>query len=511
MKKSIFLLAAVATMLAACTKSYDAPKAKLNKADFQKEIDGKQNNLYILTNANGMEVTMMNFGARIVSICVPDKDGNFGDVVLGFDNIQPYLDNQTDFGAFIGRYGNRINKGQFTLDGVDYQLSTNNFGHSLHGGVKGFQYCMFDIEQISDNQLVASYTAADGEMGFPGTLVAKATYTLTDCNAIIIEYEATTDKPTIVNLTNHSYFNLSGNARSILDHALMVNACGFTPVDETYMTTGEIAPVCGTPMDFRRPTRIGERIDNFEFEQLKNGNGYDHNWVLNTKCPKELACLLIDPQSGRTMEVYTNEPGVQVYTGNFLDGTLTGKNGIVYKKRAAICLETQHFPDTPNKPEWPSCVLRPGETYKSICAYKFGVCQEKCGECKEGACEKKHGECKEGACEKKHGECKEGACEKKHGECKEGACEKKHGECKEGACEKKHGECKEGACEKKHGECKEGACEKPCDKKCDKACDKKCDKACDKACDKKCEKDCDKACDKKCEKDCDKACEKECK
>ena len=387
MKKSLILCAAAALLLlSACCKCYDAPKAQLNKADFQKEIDGKQNNLYVLTNANGMEVCMMNFGARIVSVCVPDKDGNFADVVLGFDNIQPYLDNQTDFGAFIGRYGNRINQGRFTLDGVDYQLSTNNFGHSLHGGVKGFQYCMFDIEQTAENQLIATYTSADGEMGFPGTLTAKATYTLTDCNAIRIEYEAVTDRPTIVNLTNHSYFNLSGDAGSILDHKLMINASGFTPVDETFMTTGEIAPVAGTPMDFRRMTRIGERIDDYSYEQLKNGNGYDHNWVLDTKCPKQLACKLVDPKSARTLEVYTCEPGVQVYTGNFLDGSLTGKKGIVYNQRAAICLETQHYPDTPNKPEWPACVLRPGETYKSLCIYKFGLC-EKCaaGQCGEGA------------------------------------------------------------------------------------------------------------------------------
>ncbi len=378
MKKCFYLLVAAALLLSSCCKQYDAPKAKLNKVDFQTEIDGKKNDLFILKNANGVEITMMNFGARIVSICTPDRDGKFGDIVLGFDNIQPYLDNSTDFGAFIGRYGNRINLGKFSLDGVDYQLSTNNFGHSLHGGVKGFQYCMFDIEQTDDQHLVASYTAQDGEMGFPGTLQAKATYTLTDANALVIAYEAVTDKPTIVNLTNHSYFNLSGDAQSILNHKLMINADGFTPVDTTFMTTGEIASVEGTPMDFRTPTFIGERIDQYDFEQLKNGNGYDHNWVLNTTCPKQLACKLADPSTGRTLEVYTSEPGVQVYTGNFLDGTLTGKKGVVYNQRAAICLETQHYPDSPNKPQWPSVVLRPGETYTSLCVYQFGVCN-KCG------------------------------------------------------------------------------------------------------------------------------------
>ena len=399
MKKSFLFAGLAALLLAVCMpscsqpESYDAPKAKLNRADFQKEIDGKQNDLYILTNANGMEVTMMNFGARIVSICVPDKDSVFADVVLGFDNIQSYLDNSSDFGAFIGRYGNRIDHGKFTLDSVEYQLSINNDMHSLHGGEKGFQYCMFDIEQISSSQLVASYTAQDGEMGYPGTLQAKATYTLTDDNAIVIEYEATTDKPTIINLTNHSYFNLSGDAQSVLDHDLFLNADAFTPIDETFMTTGEILPVDSTPMDFRQPTRIGERIDQYEYEQLKNGNGYDHNWVLNTDCAHCLACRLIDHATGRILDVHTSEPGVQVYTGNFLDGTLTGKHGVVYQQRAAICLETQHYPDSPNKPEWPSVVLRPGETYTSLCVYHFSVC----GHCAAGHCCEGEGHCAEEA------------------------------------------------------------------------------------------------------------------
>ena len=379
MKKQFLITLFSAALIVSSCSSPKLTKSGLNPKDFKTTVDGKQNELYVLTNANGMEVCMTNFGARIVSIWTPDKAGNFGDVVLGFDSIGGYLNNKTDFGAFIGRYGNRINLGKFTLDNVDYQLSTNNFGHSLHGGVKGFQYCMFDIEKLSDTSLVASYVSVDGEMGFPGTLTCKATYTLTSDNAIDIRYEATTDKPTIVNLTNHSYFNLTGNPDStILNHKLMINANGFTPVDTTYMTTGSIDSVKNTPMDFRMPTRIGNRIDEFSFVQLKNGNGYDHNWVLNTKSDTELASFVCDPQSGRTLAIYTNEPGIQVYTGNFLDGTITGKKGIVYKQRTGICLETQHYPDSPNKANWPSVVLRPGETYKSHCIYKFGVSTDNC-------------------------------------------------------------------------------------------------------------------------------------
>lgn len=388
MKKQLLItLFSAALLITSCSKPA-LTKSGLNPKDFQTTVDGKQNDLFVLTNKSGMEVCMTNFGARIVSVWVPDKDGNFADVVLGFDSIGGYLNNKTDFGAFIGRYGNRINLGKFTLDNVDYQLSTNNFGHSLHGGVVGFQYHMFDIEKLSDTCLVATYVSQDGEMGFPGTLTCKATYTLTSDNAIDIQYEATTDKPTIVNLTNHSYFNLTGTPDStILGHKLMVNADGFTPVDTTYMTTGAIDKVAGTPMDFLKATRIGDRIDNFDFVQLKNGNGYDHNWVLNTKTVAELAAKVCEPVSGRTLEVYTNEPGIQVYTGNFLDGTLTGKKGIVYKQRTGICLETQHAPDSPNKATWPSVVLRPGETYKSQCIYKFGVMK---GDCTEGsACCKK--------------------------------------------------------------------------------------------------------------------------
>ncbi len=377
--KAVALAALVVSVLfSACTSS--VTKSGLKRSDFQVTIDGKKNDLYVLTNKNGMEVCMTNYGARIVSIMVPDKNGEFGDVVLGFDSIGGYLNNKTDFGAFIGRYGNRINLGKFTIDGVECQLDTNNFGHSLHGGSKGFQYRMFDIKQINKQSLEVSYVSQDGEMGFPGALTCKATYTLTDDNAIEIAYEATTDKPTIINLTNHSYFNLSGNPENpITGNMMCIAADNYTPVDATFMTTGEIAPVMDTPMDFMKLTSIGARIDDFTFEQLKNGNGYDHNYVLNENRADSIpACFVIDTISGRTLEVYTDEPGVQIYTGNFLDGSVTGKKGIVYNKRTGLCLETQHYPDSPNKPEWPSVELRPGETYYSHCVYKFGVFKGDC-------------------------------------------------------------------------------------------------------------------------------------
>jgi len=357
----------------ACTSS--VTKSGLKRSDFQVTIDGKKNDLYVMTNKNGMEVCMMNYGARIVSIMVPDKNGVFADVVLGFDSIGGYQNNKTDFGAFIGRYGNRICKGKFTLEGLACQVDTNNNGNSLHGGSKGFQYRMFDIKQINKQTLEVSYVSQDGEMGFPGTLTCKATYTLKDDNAIDISYEATTNKTTIVNLTNHSYFNLTGNPKNtVTGHMMCIAADGFTPIDTKFITTGEIAPVKDTPMDFLKLTSISARINDSSFVQVKNGNGYDHNWVLNEGRGDSIpACFVLDTLSGRTLEVYTEEPGIQVYTGNFLDGSLKGKKGIVYQKRTGLCLETQHYPDSPNKPEWPSVVLHKGETYYSHCIYKFGV------------------------------------------------------------------------------------------------------------------------------------------
>ena len=375
MMRKISTLLAAAVLMTACTSEPQTTLSGLVAEDFQATVGDKTTELVTLKNKNGMEVAVTNFGGRIVSIMVPNRAGEMVDVVLGFDNINDYQTVPTDFGASIGRYANRINQGRFTLDGVEHQLPQNNFGHCLHGGPNGWQYSIYTVASKSENQVVLTLLSPDGEAQFPGTVNAEVTYTLTDENAIDIAYKATTDKPTIINMTNHSYFNLTGSAENkILEDVLQINASNFTPVDSTYMTTGEIAPVEGTPMDFRTPTVIGERIDNFDYEQLKNGNGYDHNWVLDTERDiTRPAAVLYSPASGIEMTLYTDEPGVQVYTGNFLDGTVTGKKDIVYGQRTGICLETQKYPDTPNKAEWPSCVLRPGETYTSRCIFAFGV------------------------------------------------------------------------------------------------------------------------------------------
>ena len=373
--KKLCVWAVAALLMAACTpKAEKATDSGLLQSKFQTEVDGKKTDLFTLRNKNNMEVCITNFGGRIVSVMVPDKDGQMRDVVLGFDSIQDYISKPSDFGATIGRYANRINQGQFTLDGVEYQLPRNNYGHCLHGGPQGFQYRVFDAELLNPQELQLTYRAEDGEEGFPGNITCKVLMKLTDDNAIDIQYEAETDKPTIVNMTNHSYFNLDGDAGSNAEHLLTIDADYYTPVDSTFMTTGEIVPVEDTPMDFRTPMPVGERINDFDFVQLKNGNGYDHNWVLNAKGDiNRRAASLKSQKTGIVLDVYTNEPGVQVYAGNFLDGSLTGKKGITYNQRASVCLETQKYPDTPNKPEWPSAVLRPGETYNSHCIFKFSV------------------------------------------------------------------------------------------------------------------------------------------
>ena len=346
----------------------------LSPKNFEAEVQGKKTGLYVLKNKNNMEVCITNYGGRIVSVMVPDRDGVMRDVVLGFDSIQDYIKYPTDFGATIGRYANRIANGRFKLDDVAYQLPLNNFGHCLHGGPNGFQYRVFDAQQKSDNEIQLKYISQDGEEGFPGKLACTVTMSLSDDNAIDIKYEASTDKPTIVNMTNHSYFNLDGDPTSDNGkYLLQVNSDYFTPVDSTFMTTGEILSVEGTPFDFRNPTALGERFT-IDDEQLKNGKGIDHNWVLNTKGNINVSCArLKSEKTGITMDVYTTEPGIQVYTGNFLDGTLVGKKGIVYNHRASVCLETQKYPDTPNKADWPSAVLRPGEVYRSQCIYKFSI------------------------------------------------------------------------------------------------------------------------------------------
>ena len=370
------LLASVMLLASACTGKQASEKtvSGLEPANFRTEVDGKQTDLFVLKNKNGMEVCITNFGGRIVSVMVPDKDGVMRDVVLGFDSIQDYIKFPSDFGATIGRYANRINQGKITVDGVEYQLPRNNYGHCLHGGPKGYQYQVFDARQLSNQVLELTYLSKDGEEGFPGNLTCKVTFSLTDDDAIDIRYSAETDRTTVVNMTNHSYFNLDGDpSKSNLDYLLTIDADAYTPVDSTFMTTGEIVSVEGTDMDFRTPTAVGARIDN-DFEQLKNGKGYDHNWVLNTKGDITRPCATLEsPVTGIVLDVYTNEPGIQIYAGNFLDGTLTGKKGIVYGRRASVCLETQKYPDTPNKPEWPSALLKPGEKYDSHCIYRFSV------------------------------------------------------------------------------------------------------------------------------------------
>ncbi|MCM1520619.1 MAG: galactose mutarotase [Lachnoclostridium sp.] len=374
------LVAGAILLMSSCSHSGGEPqltKSGLNPEKFIAERDGKTTALYTLTNENGMEVCITNFGGRIVSIMTPDRDGKLQDVVLGFDSVAAYFpeNNQSDFGAAIGRYANRINQGIIILDGDTIRLPQNNFGHCLHGGPAGWQYKVYDVKEATDSTLTLVMNSPDGDNNFPGNVTATVTYKLTADNSIDIDYSATTDKKTVINLTNHSYFNLNGDpTKPITDNILYIYADSYTPVDSTFMTTGEIAAVAGTPMDFTTPHAIGDSIDHYEFVQLKNGNGYDHNWVLNTNGnPAEIAAKLVSPSTGISLEVLTDEPGIQIYSGNFLDGTTTGKNGIVYNKRAAICLETQHYPDSPNKPLWPSVVLEPGQTYTSHCTFRFGV------------------------------------------------------------------------------------------------------------------------------------------
>ena len=377
MKKQILLVGLSTLMLMACQQKPDkvSTLSGLDPVKFSTEVNHSQTNLYTLKNKSGMEVCITNFGGRIVSIMVPDKDGKMQDVVLGFDNIDDYIRIPSDFGASIGRYANRIAQGRFVLYNDTIQLPQNNFGHCLHGGPQGWQYQVYDANLIDNTTLELTRLSPDGDENFPGNVTAKVTFKLSDDNALDIKYSATTDKKTIINMTNHSYFNLSGDpSQPATDHILYVNADNYTPVDSTFMTTGEIIPVKDTPMDFITPKAIGQDITKYDFVQLKNGNGYDHNWVLNTNGDiTKPAARLTSPQSGITLEVYTNEPGIQVYTGNFLDGSIQGKKGITYNQRASVCLETQHYPDSPNKPQWPSVILEPGQTYNSECIFKFSI------------------------------------------------------------------------------------------------------------------------------------------
>jgi aldose 1-epimerase len=333
--------------------------------------------IFTLTNKNGVSTKITNYGGIVMSLNVPDKAGQFGDVVLGFDTVEEYLQPHPYFGALIGRYGNRIANGKFTLEGKNYTLAQNNGPNSLHGGLKGFDKVIWDAKPLDTRDgpaLELTYLSKDGEEGYPGNLLVKVIYTLTHDDALRIDYTATSDGTTVINLTHHSYFNLAGAGNGdILDHDLLLNAAHFTPVNETLIPTGEIRPVAGTPFDFTRPTRIGLRI-NQDDEQLKFGLGYDHNWVLNnTDGSLALAARASEPSSGRVMEVWTTEPGIQFYSGNFLDGSNIGKGGKVYQHRYGFCLETQHFPDSPNQPNFPSTVLKAGQTYTSTTVYKFLV------------------------------------------------------------------------------------------------------------------------------------------
>lgn len=378
MRKTLGAIGVSLALLMACTpqQKENLTLSGLNPAKFEALVDGnKAVKLYTLKNAAGMEVCITNFGGRLVSIMVPDKNGNMTDVILGFDNLADYQNIANDFGASIGRYANRINQGKITVDGVEYQLPQNNYGHCLHGGPDGWQYKVYEAKQLNDTQLELVLKSPDGDSNFPGNVVAKVVYTLTEDNAVDIAYEATTDKKTVINMTNHAYFNLNGDPSvSSMNQILYIASDSITPVDSTFMTTGEMMAVAGTPFDFNTPKAIEQDVTNFDNEQIKFGKGFDHNWVLNTICDiTKLAAKLTSPVTGITMEVYTNEPGIQVYTGNFLDGTVKGKKGIVYPQRASVCLETQHYPDTPNKAHWPSAILEPGQTYRSQCIYKFGV------------------------------------------------------------------------------------------------------------------------------------------
>ena len=362
-----------------CTTHEQPTQSGLLRSHFQTEHAGMPTDLYTLTNQQGMEVCFTNFGGRIVSIMVPDKDGQLLDICLGHDSIADYIRygyQGCNFGALIGRYGNRIKEGRFTLDGVEYQLPRNNDGNCLHGGGEvAFHNRVWQAQPINDNSIAFCTVSEDGEDGFPGTLRVKVIYTLTDDNAIRIDYEATTDKPTIINLTNHCYFCLSGDpSRDVMDEILYLNAEAYTPVDGNVAVTGEVARVENTPFDFRTPTRIGERINDTTHQQIINGRGYDHNWILATDGDlNAVAGVLYDPTTGIEMSIHTDQPGVQFYAGNFLDGSFMGKSGVAYPRRSGLCFETQHFPDSPNQPSFPSTTLRPGETYTTTTIYKFGI------------------------------------------------------------------------------------------------------------------------------------------
>ncbi len=379
MRNSSLIVGLVAAVAAAglfgCSTSSVRTLPKIERHTFGKLPDGTPVEAFTLKNSKGVEATILNYGGLVVSLKVPDKNGKLGDVVLGYDTVDGYLKESPYFGAMIGRYGNRIAKGKFTLNGQQYTLAVNNGPNALHGGIKGFDKVVWTPHLLATTEgpaLELTYLSRDGEEGYPGNLSVRATYTLTEDNGLKLEYRATTDKDTVVNLTQHSYFNLAGRGDN-LQHEVMIPADRFTPVDRTLIPTGELRPVEGTPFDFRKSTAIGARIGQDD-EQLKFGNGYDHNWVINKKAGEfTLMARVYEPTSGRVMEVFSTEPGLQFYTGNFLDGKITGKGGWVYNFRNAFAMEPQHFPDSPNQPNFPSVVLKPGQEYKHTLMYKFSV------------------------------------------------------------------------------------------------------------------------------------------
>lgn len=348
----------------------------LERKNFQSLVHDKKTNLFTLRNKSGAEICITNYGGRIVSLMVRDRDGQLQDVVLGFDNLQEYVDKPSSFGATVGRFANRIAYGKFVLDGDTVSLDLNNGAHTIHGGATGWQNQVFDAEQPTDSLLLLRYVSKDGEAGFPGEVRVEVTFSLSDENALKIDYFAETDKKTVINMTNHSFFNLSGNiGTTILDHVLMVNADAYTPLNDELITTGALEEVASTPFDFTDPISIESALRRDSLHpQLQLAKGFDHNYVLRTPNKLEIpAAQVYSPHTGISLDVYTTEPGMQIYTGNMLDGSRKGKAGVVYYPYTGLCLEPQHYPDSPNKPAWPSTVLEPGDTYTSSSVYHFGI------------------------------------------------------------------------------------------------------------------------------------------
>jgi aldose 1-epimerase len=366
-------LNAFAVIAVLCCGSVEG-KDTVNKQDFGKTSDGTPVELYTLANQHGVEAKIMTRGAIVVSLKTPDRNGKLADVVLGFDSLDGYLHENPYFGAIVGRYGNRIAHGRFTLNGTEYKLARNNGENALHGGLKGFDKAVWKVRHADAHSLELGYLSRDGEEGYPGNLEVTVRYTLSEDNELKLDYTAKTDKATVQNLTNHSYFNLAGEGRGdVLGNQLTINADRITPVDKGLIPTGELENVAGTPFDFRKPEAIGARI-NADDEQIRLGGGYDHNFVLNKSGDAlALAATVYEPRSGRVLEVFTTQPGVQLYTANFLDGTIKGKSGHAYARRSALCLETQHFPDSPNHPKFPTTTLQPGQTFHSTTAWKFST------------------------------------------------------------------------------------------------------------------------------------------